>query len=72
MLKSGRGKIKDWQGVVQVRTIATALHSHSTGSFTQFAFHAAMIRDSLTELIHANHVDVLKKVRTGFSVEGSL
>jgi hypothetical protein len=29
----------------------------------QFAFHAAMIRDSLAELIHANHVDILKKVR---------
>ncbi|KAF9783468.1 muts domain V-domain-containing protein [Thelephora terrestris] len=44
MLKSGRGKVQDWQGVVK------------------FAFHAAMIRDSLAELVHANHVDVLKKL----------
>jgi len=32
----------------------------------QFAFHAAMIRDSLAEFIHANHVDILKKVGSSF------
>ena len=65
MLKSGRGKVKDWQGAVEVRTIASALHAISytkLDSFPQFAFHAAMIRDSVTELIHANHVDLLKTV----------
>jgi DNA mismatch repair protein MSH5 len=74
MLKAGRGKVKDWQGVVEVRTIATVLHALSSTKLdppTQFAFHAAMIRDSLTELIHANHVDVVKKVWSNFSTEGS-
>lgn len=71
MLKSGRGKIKDWQGVVQVRTATASISSIKIDSSIQFAFHAAMIRDSLTELIHANHVDVLKKVRFGFFPRGN-
>lgn len=72
-LKSGRGKIKDWQGVVEVRANAAVLRTFSCINiklFIQFAFHAAMIRDSLTELIHANHVDVLKKVWFDFSAGG--
>jgi len=63
-LKSGREKVKDWQGIVEVRAITTTASRPRLVHVTQFAFHAAMIRDSLTELIHASHVDILKKVGT--------
>jgi len=64
MLKSGGGKVKDWQGIVEVRAAMTVASCAKLAPVTQFAFHAAMIRDLLAELIHANHVDILKKVRT--------
>jgi len=66
ILRSGRGKVKDWQGIVEVRAEVTAASCITLIPVTQFAFHAAMIRDSLAELIHANHADILKKVRTSF------
>ena len=65
MLKSGKAKIGDWQGAVEVRTKTAAALCTEIVPVTQFAFHAAMIRDSVTELIHANQVDLLKKVSTG-------
>ena len=70
MLKSGKAKVKDWQGVVEVRVQPCPICAPSRSVVTppiQFAFHAAMIRDSLAELVHANHVDLLKKVRLVFA-----
>jgi len=66
MLKSGTAKVKDWQGVVEVRTTYYAPSHSAMIPSIQFAFHAAMIRDSLAELVHANHVDLLRKVGAGF------
>ncbi|KAG7440868.1 uncharacterized protein BT62DRAFT_1080549 [Guyanagaster necrorhizus] len=44
ILKDGRGKISEWQGLVK------------------FTFHCAMLKDVLTELHAASHVDVVKKL----------
>ncbi|PBK97772.1 hypothetical protein ARMGADRAFT_1044451 [Armillaria gallica] len=44
ILKDGRGKISDWQGLVK------------------FTFHCAMLKDALTELHAASHVDVVKEL----------
>ncbi|KAK0221916.1 DNA mismatch repair protein MutS [Armillaria fumosa] len=44
ILKDGRGKISDWQGLVK------------------FTFHCAMLKDALTELHAASHVDVVTKL----------
>ena len=65
-LRSGRAKVKDWQGIVEVRAAMAAASCTTFTPVTQFAFHAAMIRDLLAELIHSNHVDILKKVWTSF------
>ncbi|KAK0244297.1 muts domain V-domain-containing protein [Armillaria nabsnona] len=44
ILKDGRGKISDWQGLVK------------------FTFHCAMLKDALTELHAASHVDLIKEL----------
>ena len=70
-LKSGTAKVKDWQGVVEVRAQSCGVPSRSAMiPQIQFAFHAAMIRDSLAELVRASHVDLLKKVGASLGTGG--
>ncbi|TFK40842.1 DNA mismatch repair protein MutS [Crucibulum laeve] len=50
VLRTGRAKVSDWQGLVK------------------FAFHATMLRDSLTELHQASDVEVVKKLIAALDV----
>lgn len=60
-LRSGKAKLWDWQAIVKVR-YRSPLKSVAAAHSAQFAFHTVMLRDALSELSHAGHVPVVRKV----------
>lgn len=64
-MKNCKAKVWDWQGLVKVTTplpVECQLKFCLQGLFLKFAFHSVMLRDTLSELSHAGHVEVVKKV----------
>jgi DNA mismatch repair protein MSH5 len=61
LLRDGKGRVSEWQGLVKVRV--PSIHNRLQISSTrQFTFHATMLRDALSELHQASQVDVISKV----------
>lgn len=61
LLKDGKGRVSEWQGLVKVRV--PSIHSWiQDSSVGQFTFHATMLRDSLSELHKASQVELTSKV----------
>jgi len=63
ILKSGRGKATDWQGLVKVcKCMAPQMLSVPANRVTQFTFHCAMIKDALHDLNEAGSIPIVSEV----------
>ena len=60
LMKDGKGRLADWQSLVKV--CLRVWDVSPVLSVLKFTFHAAMLRDSLSELHRAGEVEVVKKV----------
>ena len=67
-MKAGKAKLSDWHALVKV-CFFLLLHALETKEPPfQFTFHAAMLRESLTELTFAGDVEIMKKVSLSVTV----
>lgn len=69
LLKGGKAKLGDWQGLVKV-PISLSLYLFPvrppTDALPKFTYHATMLRDTMSELHDSVDVDVVRRVSLMF------